>query len=573
MQKTSAEQGTYDPLIPGLLGLAWVACAVLINPIGDFPLNDDWAFGLPVEVLLRDRALRFTDWQSPTLIAQVLWGSLYCLPMGFSFTALRLSTLTTGLVGLIAMYYLLLHLGASRRIAMFGTAVFAFNPFYLCLSYSFMTDVPFLSLMILAMLLLLRGVDLGHDGEVVLGLVLACLSIFIRQIGLIILIAFVVAYPLRRGFGKRWMLLAIVPTALSTVLLWLYERYLRSIGELPGLYTVKADAVKNLLQDLVHFRLGALKAPITISVLLSLYIGLWALPYMLSVTPTALRRFTFARRRTAWLLVLGVTVGVTTPLALSGWLMPMVGNQLKDFGMGLRSLPGTPSGLPRPFWIGITALAVTGAALIVLTLGEFVREKWLTRSAAYAQESWPWQVVFLLVVGAFNFAPIGFAYGAVFDRYFLVFLPLLLGLLVTLSYGREIVRNPLAVWLSTLVMVVYLTFGIAATHDYLGWNRIRWAAATDLHERWGVPKEEIDGGFEYNNLVDSRERLRTRWVHRPGVVEVIQEPPSRPFRLAFEPLASYEILSHAECRPWLPYGIRRIYYLRRLSSGLPEIVP
>ena len=70
--------------------------------------------------------------------------------------------LTAGLVGLIGMYFLLRHLGANRRIAMFGTAVFAFNPFYLCLSYSFMTDVPFLSLMILAMLFLLRGVDLGH---------------------------------------------------------------------------------------------------------------------------------------------------------------------------------------------------------------------------------------------------------------------------------------------------------------------------------------------------------------------------------------------------------------------------
>jgi hypothetical protein len=573
VQKPSSQQGTADLLLLALLGLAWVACAVLINPIGDFPLNDDWAFGLPVEVLLRDRVLRFTDWQSPTLIAQVFWGSLYCLPTGFSFTALRISTLTSGFVGLIGMYYLLLHLGAKRRIATFGTTVFAFNPFYLCLSYSFMTDVPFLSLMIVAMLLLLRGVDLRHDDEVVLGLALACLSMFIRQIGLIVLIGFLVAYPLRRGFGKRWVLLAIVPAALSAALLWLYECYLRSIGELPGLYTVKADAVKNLVQDLVHLRLGALKPPITISVLLPLYLGLWALPYMLSVTPVMLRRFSLARRRAVWLLVVGMTAGVTTPLTLSGWLMPMVGNQLKNFGMGLRSLPGAPSGLPRPFWIGITALAVTGAVLIILTLGELVREKWLTRSMAPVHESWPWQVVFLLVVGAFNFAPIAFAYGPVFDRYFLVFLPLLLGLLVTLGHGWEIIRGPLIGWLPALMMVVYMVFGVAATRDYLGWNRARWAAATELHERWGVPKEEIDGGFEYNNLLNFRERLRTRWIHRPGFVEVIQESPSRPFRLAFEPLASYEILSHVECRPWLPYGMRRVYSLRRLSAGSSEASP
>jgi hypothetical protein len=106
------------------------------------------------------------------------------------------------LAGLIGMYFLLRHLGASSRIATFGSAIFAFNPIYLSLSYSFMTDVPFLSLMILAMLFLLRGVDLGHPAELALGLALACLSIFVRQIGLMILIGFLVAYPVRRGFGK-----------------------------------------------------------------------------------------------------------------------------------------------------------------------------------------------------------------------------------------------------------------------------------------------------------------------------------------------------------------------------------
>ena len=63
------------------------------QPVGDFPLNDDWAYGLPVEVLLRDHKLRFTDWQWASLVAQVCWGAA-CLPGGFSYTALRSPTLT-----------------------------------------------------------------------------------------------------------------------------------------------------------------------------------------------------------------------------------------------------------------------------------------------------------------------------------------------------------------------------------------------------------------------------------------------------------------------------------------------
>ena len=53
MQEPSSRRTRRDVWRTGLLGLSWVACAVLINPIGDFPLNDDWAFGSPVEVLLQ----------------------------------------------------------------------------------------------------------------------------------------------------------------------------------------------------------------------------------------------------------------------------------------------------------------------------------------------------------------------------------------------------------------------------------------------------------------------------------------------------------------------------------------
>jgi hypothetical protein len=122
------------------------------------------------------------------------------------------------------------------------------------------------------------------------------------------------------------------------------------------------------------------------------------------------------------------------------------------------------------------------------------------------------------------------------------------------------------------LIAVYLVFGVAATHDYLEWNRARWAAATELHEQWGVPKEEIDGGFEYNNFLDARKRFRTRWVHRPGVSELIENP-SRPYVLAFEPLAFYEVLGQVECHPWLPRGVRQIYCLHRLSAGRSEARP
>ena len=101
--------------------VVWTLLAFVIDPRGDFPLIDDWAHGLPVRALLERGEIRLTDWTTATLIAQAGWGALFCLPTGFSFTALRISTLVAGLIGLIAMYGLMRQLGARRAVALFAT--------------------------------------------------------------------------------------------------------------------------------------------------------------------------------------------------------------------------------------------------------------------------------------------------------------------------------------------------------------------------------------------------------------------------------------------------------------------
>ena len=52
-----------------------LAAAFAIRPLGDFPLNDDWAFALPVKWLVERGQLQFTDWQAMTLIGQVTLGA------------------------------------------------------------------------------------------------------------------------------------------------------------------------------------------------------------------------------------------------------------------------------------------------------------------------------------------------------------------------------------------------------------------------------------------------------------------------------------------------------------------
>ena len=63
-----------------LLAFLWIVATCLVNPIGDFPLADDWSYGWTVKHLLETRDYLPSDWGAPNLISQVIFGALFCLP-------------------------------------------------------------------------------------------------------------------------------------------------------------------------------------------------------------------------------------------------------------------------------------------------------------------------------------------------------------------------------------------------------------------------------------------------------------------------------------------------------------
>src|SRR6266850_6812147 len=86
------------------IAFLWSVAVVIVNPIGNFPLNDDWAMATTVKRLVEDGIYRPSGWTGMPLITQTLWGALFCIPFGFSFTALRFSTLAISLTGVFGTY-------------------------------------------------------------------------------------------------------------------------------------------------------------------------------------------------------------------------------------------------------------------------------------------------------------------------------------------------------------------------------------------------------------------------------------------------------------------------------------
>ena len=113
-----------------LITVLWWISIAIINPVGDFPLNDDWSYGSTVKHFVETGEYRPLGWSSVPLITNVIWGSLFCLPAGFSFTALRLSVLVLSWLGILGTYVLVREFQQGRCVAVIFTLSFAFNPIY-----------------------------------------------------------------------------------------------------------------------------------------------------------------------------------------------------------------------------------------------------------------------------------------------------------------------------------------------------------------------------------------------------------------------------------------------------------
>jgi hypothetical protein len=95
--------------IRAIIGIAVFASAIalVLRPFQNTPFIDDWTYAWSVEHLLRTGEIRILDWSASPNVAQILWGALFCVPSGFSFTALRISTWVASVLGVIGVYRLL----------------------------------------------------------------------------------------------------------------------------------------------------------------------------------------------------------------------------------------------------------------------------------------------------------------------------------------------------------------------------------------------------------------------------------------------------------------------------------
>ena len=207
-----------------LFAAAWVLAIVLVNPFGNFPIVDDWAYAGSVRDLLQHGQFHLSDWTAPNQISLIAWGAIFGSVFGTSYTALRFSTLVLAFVGAIALYKILRRENVAAPVAAIAALTVLFAQYPLQYSFSFMTDVPYTTAQTVAMLFLMRG------SAQPLGWFAACIALLCRQIGLAIPIAWGCTYLVKHGITAKRLMLAALPPAAFIGVQVLYQVWLAKSG-------------------------------------------------------------------------------------------------------------------------------------------------------------------------------------------------------------------------------------------------------------------------------------------------------------------------------------------------------
>jgi hypothetical protein len=571
--------GWHDAAAIGAIVALWGISAIIVNPVGDFPLIDDWAYGLPVKWLIETGHLRFTDWQQVTLVTQTLLAAPFVGIMGFSFTLLRVWTLAMGAIGLAACYLAGREFGLSRRLSMAIAALYVINPIFIALSESFMTDVPFWTLLMVAVFLLLRGVGRGQAVSFWAGWIAVLAATLLRQLALAIPIGLVVGLALKEGFGRTWLVRAVVPALILCAVVAAYPRLLAATIGRPAAYYYYADKLKLVFDDLMHLKLGAIKPVLRSFGCALMHLGLWMLPLLvlLQPSPGAAGR---PRRKTllTYCFATVFALVVTSVLWAAGTMMPtreIGGCVLVDIGTGPRNASGQSPHAPPVFWAAITAAAAFGALLLLLSLASIARRK-IAEVFATRSLSSLWPSLFLLTAGAFYMIPLC-SYANFYERHVLLEMALLglpVAAVATTSASTGLWKSPARLLCAAVLALLYLGFGVVSSHDYLAWNRSRWEAGRSLMADHRISPTEINGGFEFNAYFYWRGRRDAVSAVGPNPEEseidsLIAGPRSsypRRFIISFSELPGFERVYRVAVDRWLPLSPSEMLILKRSAE-------
>lgn len=468
----------------GILIVLFFVAECLVNPLRNFPLNDDWSYAKSVLIYQFDDKLTIGDWPAMTLFTHILWGYLFTGSFGFSFWMLRISTLVSSLIGLVVLQSLIRKISGNRMVALMGALILFFNPIYFNLSNTFMTDVNFTTLLLLDVYLIHLFFESRKQLLLFWIFLVSVLLVLLRQFGLILPLAFFLACIFIHEARWKYSAMAFALFLLVFFALKYYEAYLQRI--LPGYAMYKfSGGIDPLSNTFLEQGIGNFMARYKIVLL---QIMCFAAPFTMVFLPAQLRR-----------LGLWKSLFLLACVMAGCWWMfneepfPFK-NIFSNMCLGPESFyQNTQDFMPHSYsedfagWMKPVKLMLSG-----LFLAGIICFFWPVAGTRAGRRR-PTPFLLFMVLLMLMYTAELFITESFFDRYALPVLPLVL--VLTSAYGRKDAPKLTPAWILFPFLFYVAVFG---TRDYFTLQEKTWEAYEYLRREKGVSPERINAGFEIN---------------------------------------------------------------------------
>ena len=121
--------------IPAIVcSLAVLACELIAQAHANMGISDDAPYVLMARTLAVTGHIAYNGWATAMLGWQLYLGAAFIKLFGFSFTAVRMSTLLVSLAIVILLHRIFVRTGVTERNATLTTLTLALTPLYLAIS-------------------------------------------------------------------------------------------------------------------------------------------------------------------------------------------------------------------------------------------------------------------------------------------------------------------------------------------------------------------------------------------------------------------------------------------------------
>jgi hypothetical protein len=467
----------------------YLAAVFAVNPFRECPVRDDWAYAWSAWKLLATDHYQAHDWSSANTPFQAMWGAAFCFLFGNSFVALRWSTIVLAVLALLAFRALAREHGLSRTAADLLTLCVASCSIFFKLSLSYMSDVPFTSLLTIAVLFYTRAVRTMRFTDWFAGSVAAAATVGTRQFGVAVVAAVGLIWLFDRRRWAHWGSYALGVSLPVLAAAWQVNQGLNHPNWAAGfqVYRARNYFASGAFLKQLPWRPGAVVE----------YLALFLVPLVLLAARRFLRESreqlsaqsdSPQRRRPITSLLLWIVIFACS--VVYGWKVLGYAYHTANFQGSHALMPFLPDcydilevmGEPVR-WLA-TIFVIVGAALFARLI--------VSRCAQLSRHEPTELAVLVLDFTALFLLAIGLVFNQFTDNYLVPFVPY-----AAIAVGKPLEMLVLAHRRAVIACCLLLFAGAAIwTREDLAKDEALWTLSVKLHDK-GIPPQQIYSDWKW----------------------------------------------------------------------------